>query len=569
VKVNDCDNQVKYDPLILTSYATGHGVSATSFCKMAMPDANVSQSSQSWLAHDSCLEPVIRHIVNPDKTLGSPSQSLTSQYSIMMPREYKYNHSPISITALIEHATAHSIEHSIDQAVRNSKSNVPQSPASSDEIATVVFWPKTTQDTSTLLAECHRRHISVTTFGAGTSFGGALTNNGGVCISFEKMNALVRLNASDMDVVVQPGLGWVELNEMLKPDGLFFPVDPAPGASIGGMIAMSCSGTNAYRYGTMKEWVISLTCVLADGRVLVTHNRPRKSAAGYDLTHLLIGSEGTLGLVTECVLRLAPVPQNLHVGLATFDTFQAGVDIVVALQQSGHKIEALELADGPQIYAINVSGLAKVKLPEKPTLWMKFAGPSRQVVTEQIATMKQLCETQKALSCEFTESEERIDILWGARKCIGLALVAMRKDPSDLFIHSDCAVPISNLPALVQGTHNLIAIASSKHQANWFCANVGHVGDGNVHSSVICPKEDGEAVYRVLRDVALLALKLEGTVTGEHGVGLKLRDALEEEVGVVGTAVMRGIKASLDPRAILNPGKVIRLDGEEEIKARL
>jgi D-lactate dehydrogenase (cytochrome) len=183
--------------------------------------------------------------------------------------------------------------------------------------------------------------------------------------------------------------------------------------------------------------------------------------------------------------------------------------------------------------------------------------------------MKQLCETQKALSCEFTESEERIDILWGARKCIGLALVAMRKDPSDLFIHSDCAVPISNLPALVQGTHNLIAAASSKHQANWFCANVGHVGDGNVHSSVICPKEDGEAVYRVLRDVALLALKLEGTVTGEHGVGLKLRDALEEEVGVVGTAVMRGIKASLDPRAILNPGKVIRLDGEEEIKARL
>jgi D-lactate dehydrogenase (cytochrome) len=486
-----------------------------------------------------------------------------------MPSKYTYNHSPLFITALIDHATAHNIEHSIDPAIRNSKSNVPQSPASSDEIPTVVFWPKTTQDTSTLLAECHRCHISVTTFGAGTSFGGALTNNGGVCISFEKMNALLRLNASDMDVVVQPGLGWVDLNEMLKPNGLFFPVDPAPGASIGGMIAMSCSGTNAYRYGTMKEWVISLTCVLADGRVLVTHNRPRKTAAGYDLTHLLIGSEGTLGLVTECVLRLALIPQNLHVGLATFDTFQAGVDIVVALQQSGHKIEALELADGPQIHAVNASGFAKIKLPEKPTLWMKFAGPSRQAVTEQVATMKQLCETQEALGCEFTESEERIQILWGARKCIGLALVAMKKDPSDLFIHSDCAVPISNLPALVQGTRDLIAAASSKYQAKWFCANVGHVGDGNVHSSIICSKEDGEAVYTVLRDVARLALKLEGTVTGEHGVGLKLRDALEEEVGVVGTSVMRGIKASLDPKGILNPGKVVRLETGEEITARL
>jgi D-lactate dehydrogenase (cytochrome) len=487
-----------------------------------------------------------------------------------MSSKYTYDHSPSSITALINHATTHSIEHSIDPAIRDSRSNVPQSPATPSEIPTVVFWPKTTQETSTLLSACHARHISVSTFGAGTSFGGALTSNGGVCISFEKMNALVRINASDMDAVVQPGLGWVELNEMLKPDGLFFPVDPAPGASIGGMIAMSCSGTNAYRYGTMKEWVISLTCVLADGRILKTHNRPRKSAAGYDLTHLLIGSEGTLGLVTECVLRLAPIPQNLHVGIATFDTFQAGVDIVVALQQSGHKIEALELADGPQIHAINASGLATIQLPEKPSLWMKFAGPSRQVVTEQIATMKGLCEKQKALSCEFTDQEERIGVLWGARKCIGLALVAMKKDPSDLFIHSDCAVPISNLPALVQGTQDLIAAASTKHKANWFCANVGHVGDGNVHSSIICRKEDGEAVYNVLRDVARLALKLEGTVTGEHGVGLKLRDALEEEVGAVGTAVMRGIKESLDPRGILNPGKVIRLDvGQAESKARL
>jgi FAD/FMN-containing dehydrogenase len=372
-----------------------------------------------------------------------------------------------------------------------------------------------------------------------------------------------------MDVVVQPGLGWVELNEQLKSKGLFFPVDPAPGASIGGMIAMSCSGTNAYRYGTMKEWVISLTFVLADGRVVKTHNRPRKSAAGYDLTHLIIGSEGTLGLVTEAVLRLATLPQNLHVGIATFDTFQQGVDIVVALQKSGHKIEALELADGPQMHCINHSKLARQLFAEKPTLWLKFAGPSEPVVMEQIATVRDLCRQQNVLSQEITKEQARIDVLWGARKCIGHALVAMKKSPSNLFIHSDCAVPISNLPRLVTGTHELIAEANATGNHDWFCANVGHVGDGNVHSSIICPAEDKQAAEAVVRKVAKLALSLDGTVTGEHGVGLKLRDALAEEVGDVGITVMRGIKASLDARGILNPGKVIRLDGEVEKKAKL
>jgi FAD/FMN-containing dehydrogenase len=373
-----------------------------------------------------------------------------------------------------------------------------------------------------------------------------------------------------MDVVVQPGLGWVELNEQLKGKGLFFPVDPAPGASIGGMVSMSCSGTNAYRYGTMKEWVISLTFVLPDGRVVKTHNRPRKSAAGYDLTHLIIGSEGTLGLVTEAVLRLAALPKNLHVGIATFETFQQGVNIVVALQKAGHKLDALELADGPQMHAINASKLARQSFPEKPTLWLKFAAPSEQVVAEQIATVKALCDQQNAISYEITKDQARIDVLWGARKCIGHALVAMKKDPSDLFIHSDCAVPISNLAALVQGTQKLIQEANDSGDHDWFCANVGHVGDGNVHSSIICPASDKSAADAVVRKVTRLALSLEGTVTGEHGVGLKLRDALAEEVGEAGVDIMRRIKESLDVRGILNPGKVIRLvDAEEEVKAKL
>ena len=328
-------------------------------------------------------------------------------------------------------------------------------------------------------------------------------------------------------------------------------------------IAMSCSGTNAYHYGTMKENVISLTCVLPSGAIIKTHNRPRKSSAGYDLTHLVIGSEGTLALVTEAVLRLAPLPRNLHVGLATFPTFQAGVQVVVSLQKLGHRLEALELADGPQMQCVNVSGLAPAcTFEEVPTLFFKIAGPSMHIVQDQISIMQELCETHGASSVEITNEEGAVGVIWGARKCMGTALLAMKKKATDLFLHSDCAVPISNLSRLVAGTQDLIAKASVANQAEWFCANVGHIGDGNVHSSIVCPQEHYDAAMSVIMDIARLALSLEGTVTGEHGVGMKLRDALEEEVGSEGVELMRGVKRALDPRGILNPDKVFRLEGE-------
>ncbi|OSS50618.1 hypothetical protein B5807_04320 [Epicoccum nigrum] len=488
--------------------------------------------------------------------------------------QYHFNKSQQSIESLIAEVSRHHIEHSTDPAIRDSKANTPHSPVTPDETPVTVFFPRSTSDVSVILKACNERYTAVTSFSGGTSFGGALTSTrGGICVSFERMKSIVALHEDDLDVVVQPGLGWVELNEQLKDKGIFFPVDPAPGASIGGMIAMSCSGTNAYRYGTMKEWVISLTAVLADGTVVTTHRRPRKSAAGYDLTHLVIGSEGTLALVTEATLKLAVLPQNLHVGLVTFDTFQQGVDIVVALQRAGHQLEALELADGPQVYCINYSNLARVDMAEKPTLWLKFAGSSLQLVKDQIKTVKALCEEQRALTYEITSENERIGVLWDARKCIGRALVMMKKDPSDLFMHSDCAVPISNLAALVEGTQKLIQEANEANQKSsvapkqpWFCANVGHVGDGNVHSSIICPAADKSMVDEVLKKVARLALSLEGTVTGEHGVGLKQRGALVDEVGVEGIDVMRRVKSAMDPKGILNPDKVFALDDKSVVK---
>jgi D-lactate dehydrogenase (cytochrome) len=231
----------------------------------------------------------------------------------------------------------------------------------------------------------------------------------------------------------------------------------------------------------------------------------------------------------------------------------------------GHKLEALELADGPQMQCVNHSGLSKRKFEETPTLFFKIASPSRQLVNDQINIMKELCEKQGSKMLEITDEEERVNVIWGARKCMGLALLSMKQNPSDLFMHSDCAVPISNLAALVEGTQKLIATASSSSssQNQWFCANVGHIGDGNVHSSIVCSASDFERASSVLRDIARLALRLEGTVTGEHGVGMKLRDALMDEVGSEGVEVMRGIKRSLDERGILNPDKVFRLEGRE------
>lgn len=324
---------------------------------------------------------------------------------------------------------------------------------------------------------------------------------------------------------------------------------------------MSCSGTNAYRYGTIKEWVVSLTAVLSDGTVITTRRRPRKSSAGYDLTHLIIGSEGTLALVTEAVLKITPLPQNLHVGKATFPTLQAGVNTAIAILKSGNLLEAIELADNFSMVAINHSKLAKEHFEETPTLFMKFAG-SNGTVSSQIAFVEKTCKDNGGLDFEVSSDKQRIDVIWGARKCIGNALVTMKKASTDLFYSTDAAVPISAMATLIEETNKIIG-TRPYDTSNWFCSNVGHVGDGNVHTGIVCPVEDKEKADQVLVEVQRLALKLEGTITGEHGVGLKLRDMLVEEVGEAGTGVMRAVKRALDPRGILNPDKVFRIEVEE------
>ncbi|KAF2110691.1 hypothetical protein BDV96DRAFT_603764 [Lophiotrema nucula] len=467
-----------------------------------------------------------------------------------------YNHTPENIEDLCQNLAEQLFTN--DTTICFSKSKTRHSFAQPHESPAAVFRPRTTEEVSAIAKACHERNIAITSYGGGTSLGGALAaTRGGICIDFQEMNKIIQVHEDDLDIVVQPNVGWVELNQYLDEKNLFFPPDPAPGAKIGGMIAMGCSGTNAYRYGTMKDWVLSLTLVLADGTIVKTRNRPRKSSAGYDLTNLIIGSEGTLALVTEAVLKLTALPKNLHVGLAVFETMAEGVSVAIAIMKSGTVLEAIELMDAAGTHSVNTSKLVPaLTLLEKPTLFLKFSNPSPQTVTEQIALVRSICDQHHSLSFEASGEKERIDTLWAARKCLGNSFMSMKKDETDVFIHTDACVPLSNLARLVAESEALIA------GTGWFCCNMAHAGDGNTHTAIVAPLADKAAVEELLSKIQRLALELEGTITGEHGVGLKLRDLLVEEVGKEGVDVMRGIKGALDPKGLLNPDKIIRLESD-------
>ncbi|KAI4246065.1 MAG: hypothetical protein LQ352_006458, partial [Teloschistes flavicans] len=274
----------------------------------------------------------------------------------------------------------------------------------------------------------------------------------------------------------------------------------------------------------MKDWVTSMTAVLADGTIVKTRNRPRKSSAGYDLTSLLVGSEGTLGLVTEAVLKVTTVPKNQHVGVAAFPTTRDAVQTAVSLITSGLLIDALELLDPYSLTAINQSGLSARAWDEQPTLFLRFSG-SKQAVHDQIHLAQQAA---KANGCSVFESSDEvadIETIWGARKAVAPSLIAMKKDTSDVFLSADAAVPIGSLSDMIDWTHEII------HEAGFLGSTVGHVGDGNYHAAIVCPKSEENQAMKILERIQRRAIELEGTITGEHGVGLKLRDMLVEEVG--------------------------------------
>ncbi|TDZ32063.1 D-lactate dehydrogenase [Colletotrichum spinosum] len=415
-----------------------------------------------------------------------------------------------------------------------------------------VVFPSTTEEVSRIMKICHQRRIPVVGYSGGTSLEGHFTpTRGGISIDFGRMNKVLKLHEEDLDVVVQPAVGWESLNDQLAQSNLFFPPDPGPGAMIGGMIGTGCSGTNAYRYGTMREWVLSLTVVLADGTIIKTRQRPRKSSAGYDLTKLFIGSEGTLGLVTEATLKVTTKPASTSVAVTSFPTIRAAAACVSKVVAAGIPVAAVEILDDKQMECINKAGMTSKAWAEAPTLFFKFAGTPTGV-KEQISLVKQLASAAGSKTFDFAKNEEEQQELWSARKEALWSTMAVKREGDHVWT-GDVAVPMSRLPDIIEETKEALS------KTGLFGTIVGHVGDGNFHTILLYNDQERKRAEHFVHNMVKRAVEMEGTVTGEHGVGIVKRDYLPHELGETTVDTMRQIKKALDPLSLLNCDKIVRV----------
>lgn len=418
------------------------------------------------------------------------------------------------------------------------------------EAPDAVAFAASTQEVSDIVGICARYRIPVIPFGTGTSLEGHVAARyGGICIDLSRMNRVLRVSQGDLDATVEAGVTRKQLNAHLRDTGLFFPIDPGADASLGGMAATRASGTNAVRYGTMRENVLGLTVVLAEGRVIRTGGRARKSAAGYDLTRLFVGSEGTLGVITEVTLRLYGVPEAISAAVAAFPTIGDAVQTVIHTIQSGIPVARIELLDEVQMDAVN--RYAGLDYPVRPTLFFEFHGTARGV--------EEQAEMVKAIAGEFgagefrwaTQTEDR-NRLWQARHNAFYAALALR--PGAKGWPTDVCVPISRLADCIVETKKDV------EQSGLLAPIVGHVGDGNFHLTFIVDPDDPDEMARAKalnERMVMRALEMGGTCTGEHGIGYGKIDFLTAEHGEA-VAVMRQLKQALDPDGIMNPGKVLR-----------
>jgi D-lactate dehydrogenase (cytochrome) len=412
-----------------------------------------------------------------------------------------------------------------------------------------VAFAETTEEVAKILALCNRYRVPVVPFGAGTSLEGHVTPvRGGLSLDLSRMNRILEVNAADMDCRVEAGVTRQALNAHLRDLGLFFPVDPGSECTLGGMCATRASGTNAVRYGTIRENVLGLTVVLADGQVIQTGRRVRKSATGYDLTRLFIGSEGTLGVITEIQLRLHGIPEAMSAAVCQFADLKGTVETVVDVMQAGIPVARMEFLDDVQMQAAIAFSKLEGFAP-RPTLFFEFHGTHAAVI-EQAKLAEALAQEHGGSDFRWaTETTER-NRLWKARHDAYWAALALR--PGYRALTTDAIVPISRLPEAILG-------ARADIDASGFTAPmVGHVGDGNFHTVILFPPEPGalERAWALDRKIVTRALALGGSCSGEHGVGLGKREFLEQEHGAGALAVMRSLKATLDPHGILNPGKI-------------
>ncbi len=412
-----------------------------------------------------------------------------------------------------------------------------------------VVFPHTTDEVSEIVKACAAHKVPVIAFGTGTSLEGHVNAPaGGISVDLTQMNRILAVNASDLDCVVQAGVTREDLNTHLRDQGLFFPIDPGANASLGGMAATRASGTNAVRYGTMKDNILSLQAVMPDGQIIRTGHRARKSSAGYDLTRLLIGAEGTLGIITEITLRLQGIPEAITSARCSFPTVDAACQAVMMTIQYGIPVARIELLDELSVKAANAySGL---NLPETPLLLLEFHGSETGAV-EQAETFGQIAEEFGGTDFAATSTTEERNKLWQARHDMYWASLQLR--PGAHGMSTDVCVPISRLAECVTAAQQKAA------DMGLLAPVVGHVGDGNFHTLLLMDMENAEEVAKAEEFVGWLndmAISMEGTCTGEHGIGQGKMPYLVKELGPA-TDYMAAIKAALDPNNIMNPGKIL------------
>lgn len=415
-----------------------------------------------------------------------------------------------------------------------------------------VVFAQSTEDVATAVKICADHDCPIIAWGTGTSLEGhALAFQGGVSLDLMNMDKVLAVNSDDMDVVVQPGVTREALNEELRATGLFFPIDPGANASLGGMTATRASGTTAVRYGTMKDNVLALEVVLADGRIIRTGTRARKSSAGYDLTRLFVGSEGTLGIITEITLKLQGQPESIASAVCEFDDMETAVQTVINTIQMGIPMARIEFVDDISIRGFNMHD--GTSFPEKPHLFIEFHG-SQDGVKEQSENFGEIVEDMGGANFKWSNSTEERNELWRMRHQSYFAMKSLR--PGCNALTTDVCVPISKLAECI------IETRKDLDELGLIAPMVGHVGDGNFHSAVLVEpgnEEELKAAQDVAHRMNKRALELGGTVTGEHGVGRGKMKYMAEEHGEA-LGLMRDIKRSFDPQNILNPGKIVAMN---------
>ncbi|MEL6374754.1 MAG: FAD-linked oxidase C-terminal domain-containing protein [Pseudomonadota bacterium] len=413
-----------------------------------------------------------------------------------------------------------------------------------------VIWVESTQDVADVVSICATHGVPIIPFGAGTSLEGHVNApRGGVSLDFSGMDQVLEVNERDLDCVVQAGVSRKALNEHLRDTGLFFPVDPgAEEATIGGMAATRASGTNAVRYGTMRDNVLNLTAVMADGSIVKTGQRARKSSAGYDLTRLLVGSEGTLGIITELTVRVYGVPEVILAAVCPFKTLEGACNAAIQAIQLGLGIARIELLDEMQIYAVNQH--SKTSFEQVPTLFLEFHG-TQKGARDQVEQFEAIAKEEGAVRFDWASREEDRRGLWKARHDVYWAVKGTW--PAKEALATDVCVPISRLAECVTETQKDV------RDNDMIAPIVGHVGDGNFHCSVVVDMDDPADVAKAKAFTGRLverALAMEGTCTGEHGIGHGKIKYMAAEHGA-GLQVMKHIKTALDPQGLLNPGKIL------------